>query len=264
MDASLLGASFAAYLRGRFLSFRRLCWRDRFGFFGFRRILCHRELPSRLFFPGSSGWFCVTRGLLEAVAQIGEAFGGVCIPALRVDLLELRGQFRGSFLIACAKIMIEQALERRCVIRNSLQEHFEEIDSLLSETVARKQVYIGERLRHVPLCFLIELRLHRRRRSGRFLGRCRRLFLSRRYLRCERHGRHSLREGHALCGRRPLRSVALYLLPRFAFPRFVVGAERFHVWDKLPNFFVDLRCPLSVAHGVTDARQFRERFWQMR
>src|SRR2546428_13544519 len=109
MDASLLGASFAAYLRGRFLSFRRLCWRDRFGFFGFRRILCHRELPGRLFFPGSSGWFCRTRGLLEALAQIGEAFGAVYIPPFRVGLPERRGQVRGSLLIARAQLIVVQA-----------------------------------------------------------------------------------------------------------------------------------------------------------
>src|SRR5438445_13798496 len=111
MDASLLGASFAAYLRGRFLSFRRLCWRDRFGFFGFRRILCHRELPGRLFFPGSRGWFCPTRGLFEALGQIREAFGGGYTPVFRVDLLELRGQLPGSRLLGFARIQGYPALE---------------------------------------------------------------------------------------------------------------------------------------------------------
>src|SRR5438445_3146746 len=102
MDGSLLGASFAAYLRGRFLSFRRLCWRDRFSFIEFRSILCDGELPSRPFFPGSRGWFCGTRALLKAVAQMGEASAGVYIPAFLVVLLGLRAAFRGWFFSACA------------------------------------------------------------------------------------------------------------------------------------------------------------------
>ena len=91
-----------------------------------------------------------------ALSQIGEPFGGGGISAARVNLLELRRQFRGPPLVARAKMMVEQKLERLGVTRNSLQDDFEKIDGLLRQTIAGKELHIRERLRDESLRLLID------------------------------------------------------------------------------------------------------------
>ena len=117
-------------------------------------------------------WVGLFRGLSRlriAPSQIGEPVGGGRISAAGVNLLELLRQFRGPPLVARAKMMVEQKLERLGVAGNSLQDDFEEIDGLLRQTIAGKELHVRERLGDESLRLLIDRPIRRVARRG---GRC--------------------------------------------------------------------------------------------
>ena len=72
-------------------------------------------------------------------------------------------------VIARADGKIEQTLEDRSVARRALQDGFQKIDRFLRQTIAGKQIDIGQGLRDVTLRFFLERRFGRRgnRRPGR-------------------------------------------------------------------------------------------------
>src|SRR6266566_1952877 len=82
-----------------------------------------------------------------------------------MNLFELRSQFGGAAVVAGAENKIEKFFEGGGMTRGAAQNGLEQSDGLLRETVAGKQVYVGERLRDECLRLLVELRIECRCRS---------------------------------------------------------------------------------------------------
>src|SRR5215472_4277613 len=129
---------------------------------------------------GLRGWLrrgCGTRqvlvresgGTLEAATQFRKALGAALVPCLGMNLLELRGQFGSAAIVAGAENKIEKFFKRRGMTRGAAQNRLEQSDSLLCETIAGKQVHVGERLRDEFLRLLIQLRINRRGGSLRLV-----------------------------------------------------------------------------------------------
>ena len=98
-----------------------------------------------------------TSSALETAAKLLEAFRAADVSALRVNLLQLCGKFRGAAIVACAKDEIQELLERRGVARRSSEDSIEQTYGFLRESVTRKEVNIRQRLRNEFLCFVVKL-----------------------------------------------------------------------------------------------------------
>src|SRR5207249_9096630 len=84
-----------------------------------------------------------------------------------MNLFELRSQFGGAAVVAGAENKIEKFFEGGGMTRGAAQNGLEQSDGLLRETVAGKQVYVGERLCDESLRLLVQLRIEWRGRSRR-------------------------------------------------------------------------------------------------
>src|SRR6266480_1173189 len=84
-----------------------------------------------------------------------------------MNLFELRSQFGGAAVVAGAENKIEKFFEGGGMTRGAAQNGLEQSDGLLRETVAGKQVYVGERLCDESLRLLVQLRIEWRGRSLR-------------------------------------------------------------------------------------------------
>src|SRR5215470_17696950 len=85
---------------------------------------------------------------------------------------QLCGKFRGAPVIARPEYKIEKLFEGWRMAWRAAQDRFEQANRFLRQTVAGKQIHIGERLRDEFLCFCIERFVHYT--SGRyffFVGR---------------------------------------------------------------------------------------------
>src|SRR5882762_684737 len=99
-----------------------------------------------------------TSGALEAPAQFPKSFGAALIARFTVDLLQLRGKFGGTPVVACAKDKVEQFFECRRVARCAAQDGLEQPNGFLREAVAGEEVHVGERLRNESLRLIVKRR----------------------------------------------------------------------------------------------------------
>ena len=95
-------------------------------------------------------------GALEAAAQFPKTLRAACIAALLVNLLEMRGEFRGAAVVAGAQDKVEQLFECGRVSRCAPQDRFEQSDGFLRQAVAGKKIHVGKRLGNEFFRFLVE------------------------------------------------------------------------------------------------------------
>src|SRR6266576_3654670 len=161
------GRGFRLWRRGRW----GLAWLRRLSFFEQRGPLVGQIHFLNFCFRRGCGTsqFLVRKsgGALEAAAQFRKALGAALVAGLGMNLFELRSQFGGAAVVAGAENKIEKFFEGGGMTRGAAQNGLEQSDGLLRETVAGKQVYVGERLCDESLRLLVQLRIEWRGRSLR-------------------------------------------------------------------------------------------------